>query len=169
MAATAATKASIVDKAKMYLNMWYIGEHVNTIDDIAEKVADDIVKSTSRMMDKQVRHLVDHTDTLTKALEELAKDQCIPKSLGVSRPAKRDEVDLKRSKTSQTEAERIIKDLMGITICETVRYTTDDGHEITSSRGYGQPVIRVDGRPVRTHEYLLRVLKRHEWLRTIGE
>lgn len=169
MAATAATKASIMDKAKTYLNMWYIGENVNTIDDIAERVADGIVASNRCLMDKQIRHLVDHTDVLTKALEDMAKDHCIPKALGVSRPAKRDDVDLKKSRTSQAEAERIIKELMGISICETIRYTTDNDHEITSSRGYGQPVIKVDGRVVRTHEYLLRVLKRHEWMRTFGE
>ena len=166
MAASNVVRVSIKEKAKTYLNLWYIGETVNTIDEVADDITSRIVKDTARMMDKQIMHLVNHTDTLTKVCEELAEERCIPKALGVSRPAKRENVDLKKSRTSQAEAESIIKELMSINPYEVIRYVSADGvHEVKVSRGMGNPFIRVDGRPLRTHEYLLRVLKRNEWVR----
>lgn len=166
MAASNVVRVSIKERAKTYLNMWYIGGTPNAIDEITESVTSRVVKDTAMMRDKQIMHLVDHTDTLTKICEELAQDKCISRSLSVSRPAKRDPIDLEAKKKAQAKAETIIKELMSINPFEVIRYVSTDGvHEIKVTRGMGNPFIKVDGKPLRTHEYLLRVLKRNEWVK----
>ena len=166
MAASNVVRASIREHAKTYLDMWYIGDNVNTIDEIADKVTESVVKDTRMMGDKQIIHVINHSDIVTKACEELAKEKCIPKALGITRPAKRDPIDIEAKKKAQARAEAIIKELMSVNPFEVIRYVSTDGvHEVKVTRGMGNPFIRVDGKPLRTHEYLLRVLKRNEWVK----
>ena len=166
MAATTATKNSIKEMTRNYLDLWYIGQKVDTFQTIEDKVAESIVKETRMMSDKQIIHALTHSNILEKHIEPFAKEMCIEKALGVSRPAKRENVNLEAKKKAQANAEAIVKELMSINPFEVIRYVSTDGaHEIKVTRGMGNPFIKVDGRPLRTHEYLLRVLKRNDWVK----
>lgn len=166
MAATTATKNSLREMIRNYLDLWYIGQKVDTFETIEDRVVESIVKETRMMGDKQIMHTLNHSDILRRHIEPLAQEMCIEKSLSVSRPAKREDVDLKAKREAQAQAEAIIKELMAVNPFEVIRYVSEDGsHEVKVTRGMGNPFIRVDGKPLRTHEYLLRVLKRNKWVK----
>jgi len=166
MAATAATRIFVKEKAKQYLDMWYIGKTVGALDDIAERATEEVLKTMRMMGDKQIIHNINHTDALTDALERMAKEECYTKALDVSRPAKREYVDVKKSKTSQAKANAIVKELMYVNPYEVMRYNSTDGlHCVTSTRGFSNyALIKFDGRVIRNADHLMRLIKKYEWV-----